>query len=146
MKKCTIVSVSEIHHHHQYLLSPLCPPLPAPVPQGVWPLTAMSSYRVACWQLERIRSGLVPWIPQFTSSTHRQGKVRPGKVVVFSPRQFFPLVADVSLQGLSTVVLQLLTIDHFWWGVFFNLHPLWPILNWASVWELNFRIFSVTLF
>ena len=60
--------------------------------------------------MDKIRSGLVPWIPQFMSSTHRLGKVRPGKVVVFSPRQFFPLVADVSLQGLSTVVLQVLTI------------------------------------
>lgn len=67
---------------------PLCSLLPAPPAQGVWLLTTMSSYRVACLQLERIRSGPVPWIPLSTSSTRTLGKVRPGKVVVFFRRQF----------------------------------------------------------
>ena len=32
--------------------------------------------RVACWALERTKSGLVPWIPQSTSLTRILEKVR----------------------------------------------------------------------
>ena len=78
---------------------------PYPPAQGVLPLVIIFSYRLACWQLERIKSGLVPWIPLSTSSTPRLGKVTPGKVVIFFLSWAVCLLgADFSLFCLSAAV------------------------------------------